>query len=147
MKKKIFLISFLLFTFMFTDLSAQSVLGKWKTIDDETGKAKSIVLIYKKDSKLYGKIVKLYKEKGEDQDPICKVCPGKRKNKKVVGMNIITALEKDGSEWEGDEAILDPNNGKLYDCKLWVDEDDSNKLQVRGYIGFFFRTQTWHRVK
>ena len=147
MKKTLLFVSFLLITFMFSEVSAQSVLGKWKTIDDETGKVKSIVQIYKKDGKLYGKIIKLFKKKGEDQDPICDVCPGKRKNKKVIGMNIITALEKDGNEWEGDEGILDPNNGKLYDCKLWLDEDNPNKLQVRGYILFIYRTQTWIRVK
>ncbi len=126
---------------------AQSVTGKWKTIDDESGKVKSIVELTIKDGKLYGKILKLFKAPSEDQDPICDVCPGVRKGKKVIGMTIVTALEKDGDEWEGDDAILDPENGKLYDCKIWVDEDNSNILNVRGYIGFFFRTQTWHRVK
>ena len=126
---------------------AQSVTGKWKTIDDESGKVKSIVELTIKDGKLYGKILKLFKAPSEDQDPICDVCPGVRKGKKVIGMTIVTALEKDGNEWEGDDAILDPENGKLYDCKIWVDEDNSNILNVRGYIGFFFRTQTWHRVK
>jgi len=126
---------------------AQSVTGKWKTIDDETGKAKSIVEITIKDGKLYGKIIKLFKPKNEDQDPTCNVCPGNRKGKKVIGMTIITALEKDGDEWEADDAILDPKDGKLYDCKVWLDEDNKDILNVRGYIGFFFRTQTWHRVK
>lgn len=146
--KKIFLVSnFLIFSFLFSNVFAQSVLGKWKTIDDETGKPKSIIQIYKKNGKLYGKIVKLYRKKGEEPDPICEVCPGKRKNRKIIGMNIITALEQDGDEWEGDDGILDPNNGKLYDCELRLDEDDPDKLQVRGYIAFFYRTQTWIRVK
>jgi len=126
---------------------AQSVVGKWKTIDDETGKVKSIVELTIKDGKLYGKILKLFKDASEEQDPICDVCPGVRKGKKVIGMTIVTALEKDGNEWEGDDAILDPKDGKLYDCKIWLDEDDSNSLNVRGYISFFFRTQTWKRVK
>ncbi len=139
----------LLFVFsMSLNLSmAQSVVGKWKTIDDETGKVKSIVELSIKDGKLYGKIIKLFKAPSEEQDPICNVCPGSRKGKKVVGMTIVTALEKDGEEWEGDDAILDPKNGKLYDCKIWLDEDHSNILNVRGYIGFFFRTQIWKRVK
>ena len=124
---------------------SQSIDGKWKTIDDETGKAKSIVEISIKDGKLYGKILKLFKASSED--PICNVCPGARKGKKVIGMTIITALEKDGNEWEADDAILDPKDGKIYDCKIWVDEDDSNKLNVRGYVGFFYKTQTWLRVK
>jgi len=147
MKKTIFFISFLVLTFVFSNLSAQSVLGKWKTIDDETKKPKSIVLIYKKDGKLYGKIEKLFKEPSEDQDPICEVCPGSRKNKKVIGMDVITGLTASGKEWKGDNGILDPKTGKLYDCKLWLDEKDSDKLQVRGYIAFFYRTQVWQRVK
>lgn len=146
MKKTFILISFLVFTLLASSLSAQSVLGKWKTIDDETGKPKSVVLLYKKDGKLYGKIEKLYREEGEEKDPICEVCPGSRKDQKIIGMNIITALKQDGKEWEGDNGILDPKNGKLYDCKLWLDESDTNKLQVRGYIAFFYRTQTWYRV-
>lgn len=128
-------------------LSAQSVTGLWKTIDDETGKPKSEVEITIKNGKLYGKIVKLYREKGEDQDPVCTECPGVKKGKKIIGMMIITGLEKDGDEWEKDDAILDPKTGEIYDCKIWLDEDDKNILNVRGYIGFLFRTQTWHRIK
>jgi uncharacterized protein (DUF2147 family) len=126
---------------------SKPITGNWKTIDDETGKPKSIVNIYKKsDGKLYGKIIKLFREKGEDQDPICDKCTDYRKNKKIIGMVIITGLEKDGDEWYADDAILDPNNGKIYDCKIWLDEDNPDLLQVRGYIGWFFRTQTWERV-
>jgi len=124
---------------------AQEITGKWKTIDDETGKAKSIVEIYKKNGKLYGKIVKLINPK--EENPKCTKCTDYRKNKPIIGMNIITGLTEDDGEWEGDDAILDPESGKLYDCKLWIDKDAPNKLNVRGYIGFFFRTQTWYRVK
>lgn len=126
---------------------AQSIEGQWKTIDDETGKAKSVVDVKLKDGKLYGEIIKLYRNTDEDQDPICEECTDHRKGKKVIGMTIITALEKDGIEWEADDAILDPNNGKIYDCKVWVDEDNSDILNVRGYIGFVYRTQNWQRVR
>lgn len=121
------------------NVSAQSIFGKWKTIDDETGKAKSIVEIYEKDGKAYGKIIKLFREPHEDQDPICDKCSDDRKDKKVLGMEIIRDMEKDDDEWE-DGTILDPKKGTVYDCKLWV---ENGKLQVRGYIAFFFRTQTW----
>ena len=134
----------ILFIALFLTSNAQ-VTGKWTTIDDETGKAKSIVEIYKKDGKLYGKIIKLINP--TEKDPVCDKCTDYRKNKKIVGMNIITGLVKDGDEWEADDAILDPNNGKIYDCKIWVDEDNKNKLNVRGYIGFIYRTQYWYRVK
>jgi len=143
----------LLFTAVFSmmlfvsSISAQTIVGKWKTIDDETNKVKSIVEIYKKDGKAYGKILKLFKEPNEDQDPICDKCEGALHNKKIIGMQIINGLEEDDGEWEADDGILDPKKGTIYDCKIWVDEDDSDILNVRGYIGFFFRTQTWHRVK
>lgn len=124
------------------NLSAQSdILGKWKTIDDETGKPKSVVEIFMKEGKAYGKIIKLFKEAHEDQDPTCKKCEDYRKDKKIIGMTIITSMVKDDDEWEDGE-ILDPNNGKIYDCKLWVEDGE---LKVRGYIAFFFRTQSWLR--
>lgn len=127
--------------------STQSVVGKWKTIDDETNKPKSIVEIYKKDGKLYGKVLKLFKAPDEDQDPLCTNCEGALHNKKIIGMQIINGLEYDDGEWYADDGILDPNNGKLYDCKLWLDPENPDILQVRGYILFVYRTQTWHRIK
>jgi len=132
----------LLFTLSIISLSldAQDIFGKWKTIDDNTGKARSIVEITQKDGKAYGKILKLFREPGEDLDPICDDCTDYRKDNKVIGMTIITDMEKDGDEWEDGE-ILDPENGKVYDCKLWLED---GKLRVRGYVAFFFRTQTWY---
>ena len=141
MIRYILIYSALFFTIGFTN--AQSIFGKWQTIDDNTGKPKSIVEIFEKDGKAYGKILKLYKEPHEDQDPICDDCTDYRKNKKVIGMTIITDMVQDDDEWE-DGNILDPENGKIYDCSLWVED---NKLMVRGYIAFFFRTQTWLPVK
>lgn len=117
----------------------QSPIGKWKTIDDETGKPKSVVEIYEKNGKLYGKVIKLFRAPNEDQNPVCQNCPGDRKAMKVLGLEIIRGMKKDGSEW-ADGTILDPKNGKVYDCKMWV---ENGKLQVRGYIAFFFRTQVW----
>ena len=126
-------------------VNAQNVIGKWKSIDDDTKKPKSIVEITEKDGKLYGTIVKLYREEGEDLDPICDECTDDRKDKKVIGMEIIRDMEKDGSEWE-DGTICDPKDGKVYSCKLWLDEDNPDVLNVRGYIAFFFRTQYWQRM-
>ena len=120
---------------------AQSgVEGRWKTIDDATGQMKSIVEITIVNGKLSGKIVEL--KPGEDPNKTCTACTDHRKGKKIVGMEIISGLTKDGNEWSGDDGIMDPENGKTYDCTIWV---ENGKLQVRGYIGFFFRTQTWVR--
>ena len=123
----------------------EEITGYWKTIDDETGQPKSVVKIYLKDGKLYGDIVKLFRKPGEDPDPVCDKCDedDPRYNKKVLGMTIITGLnyDEDDNEWDDGE-ILDPKKGKVYDCKLWV---ENGKLQVRGYVLFFHRTQEWLR--
>ncbi len=124
--------------------SAQTVEGKWKSIDDETGEAKSIVEIYEKDSKIYGRIIQLFRSAEEEQDPSCTECKGSKKGQKINGMEIMEGLVKDGSEYE-DGTILDPNNGKVYDCKIWLEGDD--KRMVGGWVGFFDRTQEWRRVE
>lgn len=122
---------------------AQSILGKWVTYDDETGKKKSVVEITERNGKVYGHIVQLFREPNEDQDPSCTKCDASddRYNKKVRGMEIIRDMKKDGDEWD-DGTIMDPKNGSVYDCKLWL---ENGELKVRGYVAFFFRTQTWKR--
>jgi uncharacterized protein (DUF2147 family) len=124
--------------------SAQtSILGTWKSIDDKTGEAKSIVEIYERGSKIYGKIIKIFPQKGVT-DPICTKCPKNdpRFNKKILGMEIIKELVPDGNEFEGGD-ILDPEVGKVYSCKLWL---EGGQLKVRGYFGPFYRTQTWEKT-
>ena len=140
------LIAFLIFGAAYSPAGAD-VTGKWKTIDDDSGKPKSIVLLYKQEGQLYGKILKLFRGPDEEQNPLCDKCEGKLHNKPIIGMQIVNGLEYDDGEWEGDDGILDPANGKVYDCKIWLDEDDPDILNVRGYIGFLFRTQYWHRIK
>jgi len=123
---------------------SQTVIGKWKTIDDETGKAKSIVEIYEKSGKIYGKVVDILEE--ENKKRVCTNCSGDDKNKPILGMTVIKGLSKKGSEYT-DGKILDPKNGKLYKCFITLETKD--KLKVRGYIGIslFGRTQYWYRVK
>ncbi len=136
------LLHVLFFLLLSSSLSAQ-VTGRWVTIDDETGKKKSVVEITESNGVLSGRVVKLFREPSEEQDPICKQCDPSddRYNKKVIGMEIIRNMKKDGDEWD-DGTILDPSNGNVYDCKIWV---ENGKLQLRGYVAFFFRTQTWIR--
>ncbi|WP_444942935.1 DUF2147 domain-containing protein [Microbulbifer sp. ZKSA006] len=121
--------------------SAADILGNWRTIDDETGETKSIVNLYEKDGKYYGKIVDLLLK---PDDTICDQCPGDLKGKPMVGLDVITDMVKKGDKYEGGE-ILDPLKGKVYDCKIWLEDD--NTLKVRGYLGFLYRTQTWHRAE
>ncbi len=126
--------------------AAASPIGTWKTIDDETKRTRSLVKIYKKaNGKLFGKIIKLYQQPSEPKNPVCDKCKGANKNKPIVGMNIIRGLELDDDEWGGG-TILDPGNGKTYSCKIWI-EGGGKKLKLRGYVGFFYRTQYWYRVK
>lgn len=129
--------------FIVSIMNAQSPLGVWKTVDDKTGKAKSHVEIYEYKGKLYGKVVKLL---DKPQDFKCTKCEGDKKDKLVLGMNIIWGMQQDGSEWEKG-TILDPKDGTTYDCKFWIDKDNGDQLKVRGYVAFFYRTQTWYRVK
>lgn len=141
MKKTIILMMFFVFGGIMTQ--AQGVTGKWKTIDDQTGEAKSIVEVYERDGKIYGKVVEILNP--EKKDAKCQNCKGSDKDKPILGLVIIKGLSKDGNQWSGGQ-ILDPNNGKTYKCTMNL--NGSNKLSVRGYIGISLlgRTQTWTRV-
>ncbi len=126
----------------FATLSYAQIEGKWKTIDDETGKPKSIVEISKKsDGKYYGKIVQLL-IKPENNN--CVKCKDDRKNKPLVGLEIIRGLSKDGSEFGGG-TITNPKDGKSYKTEI---VREGNTLKVKALImGLAVKTQTWHLVK
>ena len=136
----------LLFLFISTAFAADpSPAGLWRTIDDKTGKEKSLVRIVEVNGEFRGTVEKLFREASEDPNPLCDKCPGDRKNKPVIGMTILTGLKKDDGLWAGGE-ILDPQNGKTYKCKMWL-EDKGRALHVRGFIGMALlgRTQVWLR--
>ncbi|ATE71501.1 DUF2147 domain-containing protein [Lysobacter capsici] len=125
---------------------AQSTpVGSWTTIDDKTGKPKSVVEIYEaKDGSLAGRVTEiLQSERGPN--PLCDKCSGERKNKPVKGMVILWGIRKDGDTWDGGQ-ILDPVSGKVYSVKV-TPTDSGKKLDVRGFMGFSLigRTQTWMR--
>ena len=122
-----------------------SPVGVWRTIDDATGKPKSIVEISEVNGEVTGKVREiLQSDKGPN--PVCDECEGERKNQPVIGMTIIWGMKKDGDVWDGG-TILDPKNGKTYGCKL-TPAADGKTLQVRGFKGFSLlgRTQVWERV-
>ncbi len=137
---------FILFFFLILNANvySQSILGTWKTLDDETGKEKSIVEIYEQDGKIYGKIIELLEK--ENKGRKCINCSGTDKDKPIQGMVIIRGLSKDGEEFNGGK-ILDPKSGKIYKCSLSLESKD--KLTVRGYLGISLlgRTQKWIRIK
>ncbi len=121
-----------------------SPVGLWKTIDDKTSKPRSLVRIVEENGEYKGIV-----EKGlrEDDNPerLCEKCDVPRKNQKIQGMTFMWGLKKDGNEFKGGE-ILDPENGKIYRCKMKL-VDGGRKLDVRGFIGIALigRTQTWWR--
>ncbi len=122
-----------------------SPVGTWKTIDDATGKPKSVIRITDNGGVLEGKIEKLFRAPEENQNPTCDKCTGADKDQPIIGLTILKGLKKDGKEWNGGE-ITDPATGKVYKSKAEL-TDGGGKLQVRGYVGvpMFGRSQTWVR--
>ena len=136
------LINTLIFFILSFSTQTAAIEGTWITQDDETGRQKSEVLIYKENGKLYGKITKLLLP--EDEGKKCVNCKGKNKDQPIEGMVIIKDLTLENDTWE-DGTILDPKSGKVYDC--YIGFQDSNTLKLRGFLGFSLlgRTQIWKR--
>ena len=129
--------------FIFQVSFSQTIFGKWKTVDDETGMENGIVEIYEKAGKVYGRIIEILEK--EKKYFKCEMCEGEDKNKPILGLVIIKGLKKKGDFYEGGK-VTDPKNGKSYHCKMSLEGKD--KLIVRGYIGIslFGRSQTWFRI-
>ena len=124
---------------------SQSVFGKWKTIDDRNGVEKAVIEIYKEDGMLHAKVIEIL-EDGK-KGALCTKCDGDKKNKPILGMKIMDNFEehKDGV-YKGD-SLFDPVQAMTFRGKVWLDEENKNRLKVRGYLAFLHRTQTWHRVE
>ncbi|GAB3317851.1 DUF2147 domain-containing protein [Luteimonas notoginsengisoli] len=124
--------------------SAQnSPTGRWKTIDDETGKVKSIVEITQAaNGALQGKVVEIL-QSDRGPNPTCDKCKGANKDKPVKGMTILWGLKKDGDEWNGG-TVLDPAKGKTYKSKIEM-LDGGKKLGMSGCVAFICRQQVWVR--
>ena len=124
-----------------------SPVGLWKTIDDKTGKERSVVRIAENNGVFEGKVEKIFDQPDDDPSHLCKKCEGERKDKPIIGMTFLWGLKKDGDQYGGGE-ILDPKNGKIYRAKMQLTEG-GRKLEVRGYIGLslFGRSQTWLRLE
>lgn len=134
---------FSVLTLCIGSLTFAQIEGKWKTIDDETGKPKSIVEIFKKsDGKYYGKVIQLLIK---PTDPNCSSCKDDRKGKPILGMEVIRGLKKNQNDFDSG-TITDPKTGKTYKCSIKREE---NRLIIRGYLGISLigRNQTWHKVE
>ena len=121
--------------------------GLWRTIDDNTKKDKSLVRIVESNGVYSGKVEKIV-DPDAPKDAVCKDCSDERKDKPILGMTIIRNVQANADDKTtfGGGDILDPNNGKVYRVRLRP-FDDGRKLEVRGYLGPFYRNQTWLRVE
>ena len=120
--------------------------GLWKTIDDDTKQEKSLVRIGEAGGVFSGKIEKLLDP--AKQEARCDKCSDERKDQPVLGMTILRNMKQspdDPGIWEGGN-IVDPNNGKVYRARL-KPVDGGKQMELRGYIGPFYRTQVWTRVE
>tara|TARA_R110001632_G_scaffold183431_1_gene303529 strand:- start:3561 stop:3998 length:438 start_codon:yes stop_codon:yes gene_type:complete len=141
--KRVFFSSFFIFLMAFTSYS-QTIFGTWNSFDEETNKIESIIEVYKKEGKAYAKII--FITDPEKRSATCTACKGKLKDTPILGMDILSGLEKDDDEWSGGR-ILDPKNGKEYKCYIKLKDDTT--LKLRGYIGIslFGRTAIWKRAE
>ena len=127
-------------------LAQATPVGLWKTIDDETKAEKSFVRISESAGVLTGKVDKIVDP--AKQDSRCEKCTDDRKDKPVLGMTLVRNTKQNAEDkevWDGGD-ILDPNNGKVYRLRL-KPLDGGKTMEVRGYIGPFFRNQTWIRAE
>ena len=120
--------------------------GTWHSIDDKTKEIKSEVQVTDNGGVLSAKVTKLLRKEAK-QDAVCDQCSDDRKDKPLLGMEIIRGAKKqEGKEvWE-EGKILDPENGKSYTLRLTPIET-GKKLDVRGSVFGIGRTQTWVRVQ
>lgn len=122
-----------------------SPIGRWQTLDVDTGTPSGQIEIVQSGDELIGRVVRIYPKPGDPPDPVCKKCEGPEKDQRVMGMIVMKGFKRDGDEWDGG-TILDPRTGNVYSSELRLDEG-GRKLKVRGYIGISLlgRTQTWDR--
>ena len=121
-------------------LAVDSPVGKWRTVDDKTGKVESTVDVYEQGGKVFGKITGLTEPNdAQGKAKVCTKCTGADKDKPIVGLVIVKDLALSGDRYKGG-TILDPADGKVYKAEMWVED---GKLKVRGYLGIIYKTQTW----
>lgn len=144
MKKTLFL-SLFVFLICCDVFCADDILGFWKTIDENTGKAQSIIAIYEYQGRYYGRIMATYNENGRIKDSIyhpVERAPGVIGNPFYSGLDIIWNLRNKENKFL-DGKILDPQKGKVYGAELWRKND---QLVVRGKLWIFGRSQVWQPV-
>jgi len=121
-------------------MAADPIVGRWNTVDDKSGKVESTVEVYEQGGKVFGKIVGLKEPNDAQGKPkTCTKCTGADKDKPIVGLVIVKDLTLTDGRYKGG-TIMDPADGKVYKAEVWTED---GKLKVRGYLGVFYKTQTW----
>jgi uncharacterized protein (DUF2147 family) len=147
--KRILVGSLLLLASFWSIISYAAItpVGVWKTIDDETGKPRSVVQIWQSNNQLLGRINQVYYRPGEGPSDVCKLCTGSFHNQRILGMTMLWGMMQQAANQWGGGYILDPQSGKVYRCQLTLNPN-GKQLFVRGYLGtpLIGRTQTWYRV-
>ena len=138
-----FLLAILLSIGVTSLYSQDAIEGVWQAIDDKDNQPSSHIQLEVVDGVLTGTIIKLF---DVADNIVCELCQGDNKDQPVKGMSILYNMKKKGESWSGGR-VLDPEDGKDYKCKIYLEDDDT--LKLRGYIGIpaLGRTQTWYRVK
>jgi uncharacterized protein (DUF2147 family) len=141
-----FLLMQVIFFISLPGLAQTSPVGLWQSVDDATGKPRAEIRITEASGVLTGRIERSLLPTPAGAVLLCTLCPDDRKDKPLIGMEIIRQMKagSDAQTWEGGE-ILDPDKGKIFKLRLQLQEG-GKKMQVRGYIGPFFRNQTWIRL-
>jgi uncharacterized protein (DUF2147 family) len=121
--------------------------GLWKTVDDNTNKERSLIRITDAAGVFTGRLEKIF-DPNAKPGAVCDKCTDERKGQPLIGMALIRNTRQNADDKEvfdgGD--ITDPDDGKVYRLRL-KPLDGGKKLEVRGYIGPFYRNQTWIRVE
>ena len=119
------------------------ITGKWLAVDEYENKPGSHIQLYERDGRIFGKIVKLF---NLSADKRCEVCPGDLKDQLLINMVVLEKMLLKSGYYQGGK-LLDPARGRWYDCEMWLKDGDPNTLVVRGYVGFYYKTQYWKRVE
>ena len=126
--------------------SQTSPAGNWHSIDDESGRPRAEISITELNGVLTGRIVRSLLAPTSNGIQLCDKCTDDRQGKPLIGMEIVRKLTRSSeTDTWGNGQILDPDKGKTYPLQIKLIEG-GKKLQVRGFVGPFFRTQIWHRV-
>lgn len=121
--------------------SADAILGKW-WFPKRDGQLE----VRCENDAYFGKVIAYDKPGQVDEhnpDP-------KLRDRPFVGIEMLADFKYDPNDQKWVEGtIYDGESGKTYKCTMWFENNNQDRLNVRGYIGFSFlgRTEIFERVR